>query len=590
MQDIKTLFTMIKQMREILTTRQKRRMVGVFVVILLGSLAELIGITAILPFIQAIMTPHEFMKKSYIHTIMDIFNVSTEKGMILLIGCIIMTIYFIKNVFLIFVAYVQTKFTCDTKKEISLLMYSSYIARPYSFFVGSDSGEIMRGVNQDSDSVYIVVQHIFKFITEILNIIVIAVYLIYTDAVMALGVLAIGFITFLFILVFIKKRISVAGIQVRESNADVSSWTVQSIQGIKDIFVFGKKEYAAKRYDELYAKAVKAETTSDFISLIPDRIIEAFCITGIIAMIMIRISMGVDVNEFVPALSIFAVGAFKILPSISHATGYVSVFIYKRPAIEGAHENIVNARKYMQETEKLVTKSDDESIDFNRDIKVDNISWQYDGSKKKVLDNLSLTINKGEVIGIIGESGSGKSTLSDILLHLYRPQNGIVKMDDVDINTIPNSWNRLLSYVPQSVFLLNDTIRENVLFGEDRGTDTEVWEALEKAHLKDYVRELPDGLDTVVGERGVRFSGGQRQRIAIARALYTNPEILILDEATSALDNETETAVMESIEHLSGSVTMIIIAHRVTTLKCCDKIYEITGGKAILKDKESIVK
>ena len=205
------------------------------------------------------------------------------------------------------------------------------------------------------------------------------------------------------------------------------------------------------------------------------------------------------------------------------------------------------------------------------------------------MDDFCLEIKKGEAIGIIGESGSGKSTLADILLRLYHPQAGEILMDGKDINTIPYTWAGMIGYVPQAVFLVDDTIRENVTFGAEDQGEEKVWEALEKASMAEFVKNLPDGLDTLVGERGVRFSGGQRQRIAIARAIYSDPMIMILDEATSALDNETEEAVMDAIDALAGSMTLIIIAHRVTTLKSCDRIYEIVDGKAVQRDKDEVI-
>lgn len=218
-----------------------------------------------------------------------------------------------------------------------------------------------------------------------------------------------------------------------------------------------------------------------------------------------------------------------------------------------------------------------------------DLSWRYKDGKKDILSGMQLTINKGEAIGIIGASGSGKSTFADLFLRLYFPQHGKILMDGINIDAIPQKWSRTIGYVPQSVFLVDGTVRENVVFGGDDPDDEKVWKALKKASLDKFIKELSNGLETVVGERGVKFSGGQRQRIAIARALYSDPQILILDEATSALDNETEEAVMEAIDSLAGSMTLIIIAHRVTTLKGCDRIYEIVNGKAVERNKDEVI-
>lgn len=582
MRDIKTLASMIKQINYILTVKQRRQMFVVFFVILIGSMFELLGVSIILPFIQALLTPEMLLQNSIIKKSMAILNINSEIEMLIMVGCGIVVIYFLKNLYLLFSAYVQTVYSCTMQEELSVLMYKSYLSRPYSFFVNSDSGEIMRGVMNDAHSIFIVIQHIFKFLAEIMTILAISVYLVYVDVIMAMGILFIGFVTFLIIILVIKRKISVAGVENREANANTSSWTIQSIEGIKDIFVFSKRKFATDKYEILYDKLKKSNISYHFIALTPDKIIETLCISGIIITVMIRILQGVDVERFVPALSIFAVGAFKLLPCISHATGYVSVFIYSRPAVESAYDNVYQSRKYAKEIEA----KEDETIDyvrhqFKHEIIFKDVCFRYEDGKKDVLHLFNLKLIKGSAVGIVGESGAGKSTLADLLMRLYKPKDGQIMMDGKDINQMALYWSDIISYVPQTVFLISGTIRDNVAFGEYYPDDKKIWQALRKASLDNFVEQLPDQLDTIVGERGVKFSGGQRQRIAIARALYRNPDILILDEATSALDNDTENAVMEAIDHLHGSMTLIIIAHRLSTIQNCDMIYEIKNGYAV---------
>lgn len=299
--------------------------------------------------------------------------------------------------------------------------------------------------------------------------------------------------------------------------------------------------------------------------------------------------MGLEPDEFVPQMAIYAMGAFRILPSFSRMTAYINNFIYYRPMVEATYSNIFEAREYLKNTQMEILPVDKEYKNILGSISIRNISFKYVKREKDVLEDCSLEIRKGQVVGIIGKSGVGKSTLADILLRLYMPQKGGIYMDGVDINTIPDSWDKLISYVPQAVFLLDDTIKANIAFGEEANNEEKIWEMLDKASLREFVQALPDGLNTIVGERGVKFSGGQRQRIAIARALYSEPQILILDEATSALDNETELAVMNAIDGLAGKITLIIIAHRVTTLKRCDKICEVKKGKIVERRKEEVI-
>ncbi len=590
MKDIKTLKNMIVQLVEILNAGQRKRMVGMFFVILLGSLFELLGITIILPFIQALTNPDELMEKDYIRILINFLGINDERYMLVVVGIGIILVYIIKNLYLSLVAYLQADYINRTNREISVSMLKAYLNRPYEFFVDNGSATIVMGVNRDTEGVYRVMGTLFRLLTNCLLIALISVYLIMTDLVMAVGVLVAGLCCFIIIVLVLKKPLARMGVSARTADREKNKWVLQSSDGIKDIMVFNRKDYFLQKFNNSYLVLNKANTLHDFSNSLPVKIIEGICVSGIIMTVLIRLRMNIDINDFVPKMAVFAMGAFRILPSVSDITGNVNALVYLRPMLEAAHENITAARVFLNEILKE-TSDDDYNIDlkFNNIVSIESLSWQYSQGKDKVLDDLNLTIKKGESIGIIGESGSGKSTLADILLRLYRPQTGGIYMDGIDINTISNTWARIVSYVPQNIFLMDDTIRNNVAFGAECVDDNDIWEALKKASIDIFIKELPDGLDTIVGDKGIRFSGGQRQRIAIARALYIKPQILILDEATSALDNETEESVMEAIDVLAGSITLVIIAHRITTLKNCDKIYEIVNGKAVERKKADIM-
>ena len=273
-------------------------------------------------------------------------------------------------------------------------------------------------------------------------------------------------------------------------------------------------------------------------------------------------------------------------------TSRLNTIVYQIPALDSVYNNLKTADEYLcriEKTQQIECKENGRYL--KNEIVLSNVLWKYDNQKEFVLRDVNIQIKRGQSVGLIGASGAGKTTVSDIILGLLKPQSGSVTVDGVDIYSIKRQWAEVIGYVPQSVFLLDDTVRNNILFGlplED--DDDKIWEALQQAQLKDFILSLPDGLDTVVGERGVKFSGGQRQRIAIARALYSNPEILVLDEATASLDNETESALMESIDELQGKITMIIVAHRLSTISKCDIVYEIKDGVAIKRNKEEIIK
>ena len=590
MKDINTLKTMFHQLMTILSHKQRFQMIGMFIIILIGSFLELLGVSAMMPFVQALLSPNELVQKSYIQFFMKLFGVYDNRSLLIMVGIGIVIIYIIKNIYLAISSYLQVTYSHNTKRQLAVLMLKSFMDRPYSFFVENGSGVILRGVSDDMLGVYNIIFNLFKMGVEGFVVIVIAIYLIITDPILASGVLIIGLLCMAIIVFGVKKMLTRMSIAFRDASVELGKYVMQISGGIKDIIVFNRRQMFIDGYNKEYEKANVAGIRYEFSGLVPERIIEAGCISGMIIMVLIRLYMGVSAEEFVPKMAVFAMSAFRILPSISRLTGNIGTLIYGRPMLEATYENYMIAKEYTQRKQELVVNEEDtEDRSFEREIVIKDIDWQYPKGKSKVLDHINLTIRKGEAIGIVGESGSGKSTLADILLRLYEPQNGEITMDGIDVSSIPNTWTRVLTYVPQSVFLMDDTIRANVVFGSECSGDNEVWEALRKASLDVFVRELPDGLDTVVGERGVKFSGGQRQRIAIARALYVDPQIMILDEATSALDNETEEAVMEAIDSLAGTMTLIIIAHRVTTLRNCDHIYEITGGVAVERPKNKIL-
>ena len=419
----------------------------------------------------------------------------------------------------------------------------------------------------DVNGVFNIISNIFKLLAELLKCGAITSLLLIVDFSMAVGIVGLAGICLVAVTLGFKRIMSDMGHQQREAGRNCSKHTYQAINGIKEITVMRRRENFVKQYDKAADLRRETNLAYNFITACPNRIVEAVCIGGIMAVVCIRIANGADMAEFVPQLGTFAVAAFQILPSISNISAYVSGLVFYRPTLEEAYNNITEARD------------------------VENIVWHYHNSdKKNILNGLSLEIKKGQSVALIGASGAGKSTLADVILGLLPPQEGTVNVDGKSIYEIPNEWAKMIGYVPQSVFLIDDTIRNNVSFGllPEEIDDKKVWGALEQAHLAEFVRSLPRGIDTIVGERGVRFSGGQRQRVAIARALYYNPEILVLDEATSALDTETENAVMESIDALQGKKTLIIVAHRLTTIRNCDRIFEIVEGKAVEREKSEV--
>lgn len=596
MGDIKTVKKIIDELRFILTKEQKKKSVRVFASMIMSSLLELLGVSAIYPFLDSMMNLENLDDKWYAQLIRLVFPNATYLNIMILLCLVVILVYIVKNVFALFCEYIQYRFSAGFKRELSTLMLKSYLQRPYEFFVNNSSAEVIRGINSDTTATYQILLDFFQFIAELLTVITIGLYLIYTDWFIAVTALALAGVCFLLIVFGFKKKMKAAGKTYIEASTKQFKYSYQAVNGIKEITVMDRRESFISQYEDSAKQFEKIAVTTNFINACPNRVLEGICISGFIGIACIRLAMGAEASTFVPVLGSFALGAFKILPSISKMSSRINDVVYNQLGLANCYENIKEARKLEGEREresleKTSYKINNFDIPFSDKIVIKDVCWKYKNSNNNVLENLNMQITKGESIALIGSSGAGKTTLADVILGLFRPQQGLVTMDGTDIYRIPHVWAKTVGYVPQSVFLVDDTIRANIAFGlfGKAVDDIKIWDALEKAQLADFVNELPRKLDTIVGERGIKFSGGQRQRVAIARALYENPEILILDEATSALDSETETAVMESIDALLGHKTLIIIAHRLSTLQNCDRVYEIKNGIAVERDKYEVI-
>lgn len=595
--NLKTMAQMLKQLNYILDKRQKRRAIWLLIVIMISAGFELLGVTAILPFVEAAVSPDKVLQNKYVMKIAPVVGIVNANDLLLLMGLGLILVYIVKNVFLLYASYVQYDFATRIQKELTSKMLCSYMSRPYTFFLNTNTSIVLRGCGSDITLVYNVIDYLTTILCQILTVLMIGIFLIYTDPAIAISALFLMLLVLLGIVFLFKPTIKKAGKRNQELITLKNKILVQTVNGIKEILVMQRKKLFLTAYDEACDQSRKVQRTYNVLSVSPDRIVEGVCISGIIGIVCIRLANdSTNMIAFIPKLAAFAMAAFKILPAISKIANRMTGIIYSRPGLVSVYQNLVEANRYTEQlkqyaADKQVDSKQPMDLEFQKNLSINHVFWQYENQKEPVLTDVRLTIQKGESVAFIGASGAGKTTLSDIILGLLQPPKGTVEMDGIDVYTIPVQWAHIVGYVPQSIFLMDDTVRNNIAFGLPADTidDQYIWDALEKAQLKEFVEKLPYGLDTIVGERGVKFSGGQRQRVAIARALYNKPEILVLDEATAALDNETETAVMESIDALQGQITMIIVAHRLTTIRNCDRIYEIKDGVAVERRKEDVL-
>ncbi len=608
LRNIKLFWEVVKEAFCILSTGQKKQLILVFLSIISTSVLEFMGVGVILPFIQAILNSEELMNKSYIKFLCSIFRISDSTSLLILLGILIASLYIFKNIFILFAGYYQVKYATRLQRELSVDMMRSLMKRPYSFFLTIDSGIILRLFNTSIAAFFSIIESLIALATDSITIFLIASYLIYADCFTALCILLIMLLTMYFIIFSFKPVLKRAGIANSNANYKKYKSLLNIIGGIKDIYVTKREEIFINSYEKASEETSRCQLVYTTLNAAPNRCIESVCVSAIIGVIIFRLILfNTGLETFIPKLAVFAMAAFKILPSIGKIISRINSIVYYRLQQKEVYQNIIEVRQYdaemshyvssaqavgkngfYQELEKDPVKNAKWIGKVEFKIEFSGVEWKYQNQICPVLQDFNLTIHKGEAIGLIGTSGAGKSTVIDILLGLLKPQEGYVYIDDKDIFAMPHVWAQMVGYVPQSVYLMDETIRANVAFGLQDIKDEEIWAALEKAQLRSFVESLPKGLDTFVGERGVRLSGGQRQRIAIARALYSKPQIIVLDEATAALDNETEAAVMESIEVLHGEVTLIIVAHRLTTIRKCDRIFEIANGVATERSHEEV--
>ena len=476
----------------------------------------------------------------------------------------------------------QYRFTYENQRRLSYKMMRCYMDQPYVFHLNHNSAELSRNINEDVVSFFEAVLASLQLASEGSVCLAILLLLLYQDKSITIGVLLlVGVFGIVFMKVF-RKKLRTAGRKSRDRQGSTRRIALEALGSVKEIKVLNREQAFVEQYDSQYRDFAESNRLFKLYSMIPKPAMETVCITGLMLVVCVKLISGVEPEYFIPTLSLFAVAAFRMLPSANRIAEYLSRIMFSKPAIDAIYHDLKEIENLMVQKRQLAAT---EPLMLEKEIRVENLSFHYPESEKWIFQNCSLVIPKNKSIAFIGPSGQGKTTMADIILGLLQPQEGAVLVDGVDIRERMQAWQKKLGYIPQTISLLDASIRDNILFGieKEQVNEKRLEEALQEAQLKTFIDSLEEGLDTVIGEGGVRLSGGQRQRIGIARALYHNPEVLVLDEATSALDNDTEAAVMEAIDHLAGSKTLIIIAHRLSTIKNCDLVYRIEKGEVSLQ-------
>ena len=591
---------LLSKVNYIFDKKQKLQSVLLCIGLFVGALLELVGVSFITQLVTLISNPEKIHSNEIMQYCYDFFNMTSDRQFFLFVVIALIFVYLIKNLYLLWINYVQYTFVFNNQLRLSGRLIDCYLKKPYTYHLDNNSAEMVRNVMLDSERFFQMLLSVFLTLSEILVSVLLCVFLLIVDPVITISVVAIlAVFTGLYLILF-KGKAKKYGKTNQIYDGKMHQSINQALGAVKDIKILHREKYFADSFLAYGKKKMTAVRNNNVLGQFPKYLIETVCIGTVLLVLVFKIYKGEDLNTMIPQLAAFAIAAFKLLPSVSKINNYANLIVFLKPSVDLIYRDIKDTEDMVNyeiadESGNIIEINDDGSQ--NKDtcyvadkISINNIVYRYPHTDRDVLNGISFEIPLGKSIGFIGESGSGKSTLADVILGILTPTSGTVMYGNMDVHKHPLKWSKKLAYIPQSIFLCDDTIRNNVAFGidEDKIDDEKVWKALREAQLEQFVKSQPDGLDSMVGERGVRISGGQRQRIGIARALYDNPEILVLDEATSALDTGTESAVMEAIDKLSGTMTLIIIAHRLTTIKNCDYVYKVENGNIYSVDPSSL--
>ena len=574
-------------MMVLLDRRQKKIMVGLVFLMLIGAVLETMGVGMVVPVMQVVMDENAIQENAYLQVICRVLNLdqSDNTQLMVLLMLALIGVFVLKNIFLFFQQKAQLRFVYTNQFATSRRMMINFMQRPYEYYLNADTAVIQRSITSDVNNMYGLILSLLQLVSEAIVFVCLAVVSLSLDAWMTIMVSALLIIVLLVIKCILKPIMKRAGEENQDYYSGLYKWIDQSVMGIKEIKIANKENYFINEYAKCGAGYVGAVQRYNLFNATPRLLIETVAVAGMILYMMVRILMGADPTEMVTQIAALGVLVMRLIPCANRINNHLTSISYFEPFFMGVSDNLqeeIRDESVDYDEETYRKKIEVEKLDIQDKIELKDIVYKYPNSEVLIFDRANMEIPIGKSVGIVGTSGAGKTTVVDILLGLLELQSGEILADGVEVRDHYQSWLKNIGYIPQSIFMIDSTIRKNVAFGyaDEDIDDEKVWRALKEAQLDEFVRSLPEGLDTGIGERGIRISGGQRQRIGIARALFEDPEVLVLDEATSALDNETEAAIMDSINRLHGKKTLIIIAHRLQTIEKCDMVYRVENGKA----------
>ena len=556
--------------------------IPLMIILFIGSsFLDLAGLSLIGPYVALVVDPNSLPELG-LNNIIELTGISyDQKSLIIWLGLILVGIFLFKTCIAIYINRVIILFSSEQQIRLRSILMKAYQQMPYLNYLKRNSAEYIQAIHGYTTSYSSVLETLLKTVSDGIVALAILIMLAWTNGpVLGFLVLILGSMVFGYDRIF-RKKIRHYGKKANEASIRMVQGLQEGIEGLKEIRIIGKEQYF---YEKLYSGArVSAENgvKAGLIRTAPRFLIEFFLVGFIVALVVGTIQLDQDIQTLIPTLGIFGFASLRLMPSATSITNSLLVFRFNRHAVSLLHADVIASKK----TDQVKKKSSPtlKKDDIFRDITFRNIQFKYPNTNHPALKKVSLSIRAGESIGLMGESGSGKTTLIDVMMGLLDPQEGEIIYNGKPMSETLSKWRSQVAYMPQQVFIIDNTFRCNIALGinDEEINDIQLHEAIRQARLKELVEQLPNGVETLLGERGIRLSGGQRQRVALARAFYHGRSVLVMDEATSSLDNETELEIVDEIKHLKGKKTMIVIAHRLSTVQHCNQIYRLKNGEII---------
>ena len=578
---MKQFFSYYNKIQFIIGEDSAKKFYKLLLLLVLFAFIEMIGIGIVIPIISLVGDSSLIETNKFLAFFYNQFEFNSYQNFIVAFGSFLIILYLIKIKFSIFTSAKNLEFSYRVLDDVTIKLVQNYINKDYEYFLKNDVSRLVKNCTLEVGNFATgVVVYSLNIITDLIVLIFISLFLFYINpTIFIVAFILIGTVLFIIYLLTFRKLKSLG--QIREiAQSNVYKINSDIFNSVKDVKI-NEKEMDFLNYLRGNIQDYKSSAVSyEVLRVYPKYIIDGVIFITIVSLLIFAVIVETDTTKLVGIISVYALGLFKILPSINRITATLMAIKFYTPTVDIIYNELLE-----NNFQKLAPNTDNEEISFRKVIKVNNISFSYDSSQSKAIDNLSLLIKKNTNIAFVGHSGSGKSTLVNILLGLLNNYDGVASIDGMDIRKNLKDYQRLIGYVPQHIFLFNDTLAFNIALETDKNRIDykKIYEVLDRVKLTDVVNNLDEGIETFVGERGMKFSGGQIQRIGIARALYKNPSILIFDESTSALDNKTEKEIIKEINMMKGNITIIMIAHRLSTVEECDEIFVMDNGKIIEK-------